>query len=73
MKKNVKTNSSAADELATVHQTSYDVEQMNRLRSISSLMMFQARMPSNPFMTRDEAYNSVGCGPHAAMFAYSMN
>lgn len=50
---------------------SFDTKSMDRLREISDLMQFQARMPASPFMTRDEAYDSVGCGPRFAIFAYA--
>lgn len=46
-------------------------KQLDRLQQISRLMQFQARMPVNPFMTRDQAYKSVGCDPWASPYIYN--
>lgn len=46
---------------------------IEELKRISYLMAFQARMPSIPFITRDEAFRQVGCDPHSAPYIFDVN
>ncbi len=47
--------------------------QFDRLQRLFALMQFQEKMPTNPFMTKDEAYDSVGCGPRSSLYIYANN
>ena len=44
-----------------------------QLQRIFDLMQFQSRMPTNPFLTRDEAYDSAGCSPRSSLYFYTNN
>lgn len=62
--------------MSTKIKTSFNTEtsaiqQIQQLQQIFNLMQFQEQMPQSPFKTKDEAYDSVGCGPHAAMYIFA--
>jgi len=44
-----------------------------QLQRIFDLMQFQSRMPTNPFLTRDEAYDSAGCSPRSSLYFFANN
>jgi len=48
-----------------------DSHQSEHLQKILNLMAFQSRMPSNPFMDKNAAYEAAGCGPQASMYIFS--
>ena len=45
--------------------------QLEQLQKILNLMAFQSRMPSNPFMDKNAAYEAAGCGPQASMYIFA--
>lgn len=47
--------------------------QIEQLQRIFDLMQFQSRMPPNAFMTRDEAYDSIGCSPRSSLYIFANN
>lgn len=61
-----------AKEVVRVGASDVDAK-IEELRRISYLMAFQARMPSVPFATRDEAFRQAGCDPHSAPYLFSAN
>ena len=44
---------------------------VEQLQKILDLMQFQSKMPANPFMDKHDAYESVGCGPRAALYIFA--
>lgn len=44
---------------------------IEQLQKILNLMMFQSRMPVNPFMDKNDAYEAAGCGPQASMYIFA--
>ena len=45
--------------------------QLEQLQKILNLMAFQSKMPSNPFMDKNAAYEAAGCGPQASMYIFA--
>lgn len=48
--------------------SSYRLEQIQK---VLNLMVLQSRMPSNPFMDKNAAYEAAGCGPQASMYIFA--
>ena len=58
----------------SVQTTERDVPnpcRIEHLQKILDLMMFQSRMPANPFMDKNDAYEAAGCGPQASMYIFA--
>ena len=48
-----------------------DSSRLEQLQKILNLMAFQSKMPSNPFMDKNAAYEAAGCGPQASMYIFA--
>ena len=66
----MKTKSKGTLAMKRVRPGTAQIEQLKRL---CDLMQFQSQMPTNAFMTRDEAYDSAGCSPRSSLYLCTNN